>query len=195
MKHKIILLTASLGLVAILPNHANAENWKDALNSVKEKSKGKSLNSLTQKLPANAQAANAIQDIKSGSLTELLVNKVGVTQAQAEGGAGALFQAAKTKMKPESFAELEQSVPGIQSMLAKVPVQPANLGALAGGLSSLKGITGNSSGELLAAAYAFKQQGMSPSMIQQFIPVVVEYVKNNSNGILANTLSSALIGH
>lgn len=193
MNHKIILL-ASLSLVAALPEQANAENWKDALNSVKEQAEGKSLNSLTQNLPTNTNAGNAIQEIKSGSLTELLVNRVGVTQAQAEGGAGALFQAAKAKMKPESFAQLEQSIPGIQSMLATVPTQPSKIGALAGGLSSL-GIAGNSSGELLAAAYAFQQQGMSPSLIQKFIPVVVEYVKSNSNGVLANTLSSALIGH
>lgn len=191
MNKKTLLMAASMAFVATLPGIANAENWKDALNAVKEKTKGQSLNSITQKLQANPQVGTAIQAIKSGSLTELLMTRVGVTQAQAEGGAGAIFQAAKSKMKPDAFAQLEQSVPGMQTLLGAAPAlnQTSGLGSLA----SLAGNAGGNTGTLLAVASVMQQQGLSPSMIQQFVPVVIEYVKSKSGGVLANTLSSALI--
>jgi hypothetical protein len=196
MNKKTLLLAASMAFITTLPGIANAENWKDALNAVKEKTKGQSLNSITQKLQTNPQVGNVAQTIKSGGLTELLMTRVGVTQAQAEGGAGALFQVAKSKMKPDSFAQLEQNVPGMQTLLGAAPAinQASGLGGLAGGLSSLAGNSGGgTTGNLLAAAAAFQLQGMSPAMIQQFVPVVIEYVKSKSGGDLANTLSSALI--
>lgn len=187
MNNKTILLAGSITLITAISGNANAKSWKDVLNTVKEQASAQSLNS--------AASPHATQELKSGSLTDLLIKRVGVTQAQAEGGAGALFQAAKGKMQADSFSQLEQSVPGIQSMLGAAPTasQTSTLGGFAGGLSSLAGSSGGTTGNLLAVASAFQQQGMSPAMIQQFVPVIIEYVKNNSNGALASTLSSALL--
>jgi len=192
MNNKTILLASSITLITAISGNANAKSWKDVLNTVKEQASGQSLNSA-----ANPQVTNVTQELKSGSLTDLLMKRVGVTQAQAEGGAGALFQVAKGKMQTDSFSQLEQSVPGIQSMLGAAPPtasQASTLGGFAGGLSSLTGNSGGTTGNLLAVASAFQQQGMSPAMIQQFVPVIIEYVKSNSNGALASTLSSALLG-
>lgn len=191
-----MLLATSMTFLAVLSNNANAEGWKDMLNTVREQAQGQSLNAITQKSHTAPQVANPTQEMTSGSLTDLLMQRVGVTQSQAEGGAGALFQVAKSKMQAESFTQLEQSVPGMQSMLGAVPAvnQAQGLGGLTAGLSSLSGVSSGNTGSLLAVASAFQQQGMSPAMIQQFVPVVIEYVKNKSGGVLANTLSSALIG-
>lgn len=191
MINKTLLLASSIALITAISGNANAKSWKDVLNAVKEQTNGQSLNSAV-----NPQVTNATQELKSGSLTDLLIKRVGVTQAQAEGGAGALFQAAKVKMQASSFSQLEQSVPGIQSILEAAPTasQTSALGGLAGELSSLTGSSGGTTGNLLAVASAFQQQGMSPAMIQQFVPVIIEYVKSNSNGALASTLSSALLG-
>lgn len=189
MNNKTILLAGSITLVTAISGNANAKSWKDVLNTVKEQASAQSLNS--------AANPHAPQELKSGSLTDLLMKRVGVTQAQAEGGAGALFQVAKGKMQTDSFSQLEQSVPGIQSMLGAAPtaIQTSTLGGFAGELSSLTGSSGGTTtGNLLAVASAFQQQGMSPAMIQQFVPVIIEYVKSNSNGALASTLSSALLG-
>jgi len=191
MNNKTILLAGSITLITAISGNANAKSWKDVLNTVKEQASTQSLNSAV-----TPQVTNATQELKSGSLTDLLIKRVGVTQAQAEGGAGALFQAAKGKMQADSFSQLEQSVPGIQSMLGAAPTasQTSTLGGFAGELSSLTGSSGGTTNNLLAVASAFQQQGMSPVMIQQFVPVIIEYVKSNSNGALASTLSSALLG-
>jgi hypothetical protein len=132
--------------------------------------------------------------VQSGSLTELLMQRTGVTGAQAQGGAGALFQMAKAKLSPDSFGQLEQSVPGMQGMLGAAPALSQQSGLL-GGLSSLAGGSSGSAGTLLSVASSFQQQGMSPAMVQQFIPVVIDYVKAHGNDALVNTLSNALIGH
>jgi len=114
MNNKPILLAGSIALITVISCNANAKDWKDMLNAVKEQANGQSLNSAAQ-LQANPQVKNAAEELKSGSLTDLLMQRVGVTQTQAEGGAGALFQVAKGKMQADSFSQLEQSVPGIQS--------------------------------------------------------------------------------
>lgn len=194
MNNKIMLLAISMAITAAQIDSASAEGWKDALNAVKQQAQGQSLSSTAQPLQTAPQVVNSAQEIKSGSLTltDMLMKQVGVTQAQAEGGAGALFQVAKTKMQPDSFTQLAQSVPGMESMMGAAPDVSQSSGI--GGLSSLAGLAGGNTSSLLAVASSFQQQGMSPAMIQQFVPVVIDYVKSNSGGALANTLSSALLG-
>jgi hypothetical protein len=195
MQQKTILtLCASLALSMALVNNANAVKLKDVLNAVNSNANGQADNA--GKTPQQGQQpVNASQAIQSGSLTELLMQRTGVTQAQAQGGAGALFQIAKNKMKPDAFTQLEQAVPGMQGMLGAVPALSQPSGGLAGRLSSIAGASGGTAGNLIAAVSAFQQQGMSPAMVQQFIPVVIDYIKTHGNDALVNTLSAALIGH
>ncbi len=193
MQQKTMLtLCASLAFSMALANNADAAGWKDVLNAVNNDINGHA-NTAGQTLQQSQQAINAAQAVQSGSLTELLMQRTGVTAAQAQGGAGALFQIAKNKMQANSFAQLEQSVPGIQGMLGAVPALSQQNG-LAGRLSSLAGVSGGTAGNLISVVSAFQQQGMSPAMVQQFIPVVLEYVKARGNSALADTLNAALIG-
>ncbi|MDD5578448.1 MAG: DUF2780 domain-containing protein [Methylobacter sp.] len=55
--------------------------------------------------------------------------------------------------------------------------QPSVLDGLTGRLSSITGASGGTIGSLVSVASAFQQQGMCPAMVQQFIPVMVNYVK------------------
>ncbi len=194
MQQKIILtLCASLAVSMALVDTASAFKLKDVLNEANNRINGQA-NNAGQALQQSQQPVNAAQAVQSGSLTALLMQRTGVTQAQAQGGAGALFQIAKSKMQAGSFAQLEQSVPDMQGMLGTVPALSQQSG-LVGQLSSLAGASGGTAGSLIAAASAFQQQGMSPAMIQKFIPVLVDYVKAHGNDALVNTLSAALIGH
>lgn len=193
MQQKTILtLCASLAFSMAMVNNADAANWKDVLNAVNSNVNGQT-NNAGPALQPGQQAVNAIQPLQSGSLTELLTQRTGVTEAQAQGGAGALFQLARKTMQADSFAQLEQSVPDMPEMLGAVPAQSQQSG-WAGNLSSITGASGGTAGNLLSVVSAFQQQGMSPQMVQQFIPVVIDYVKTRGNDTLANTLSSALIG-
>ena len=194
MQQKIILsLSASLAFSMALVNDAGAAGWKDVLNAVNNDINGHA-NNTGQALQQSQQVVNAAQAVQAGRLTELLMQRTGVTAAQAQGGAGALFQIAKSKMQADSFAQLEQSVPGMQGMLGAAVPALTQQGGLAGRLSSLAGASGGTAGSLISVVSAFQQQGMSPAMVQQFIPVVIEYVKARGNGALVDALNAALIG-
>ncbi len=107
MQQKTILtLCASLAFSVALTNNAEAANWKDVLNAVNNNVNGQP-NTTGQALRQGQQAVNAAQAVQPGSLAELLMQRTGVTGAQAQGGAGALFQVAKTAMPADSFAQLE----------------------------------------------------------------------------------------
>ena len=72
----------------------------------------------------NTEAINNAQKMlesgkqfKTGELTNLLVNRLGVTPQQAAGGAGALLQIAKTRMNPDEFSKLSTQVPDRKSVV------------------------------------------------------------------------------
>jgi len=187
-----VTFCTSLAISMTLVNSADAANWKDVLGAVNSSVNGPA-NHANQTLPGQ-QAVNPTKAVQPGSLAELLMQRTGVTADQAQGGAGALFQVAKSKMQPDAFAQLEQAVPGMNEMLGAVPAQTQPSGGLAGRLSSIAGASGGTAGNLVAVVSAFQQQGMSPAMVQQFVPVVIDYVRAHGNEALLNTLSTALIG-
>lgn len=188
----LLTLCASLAFSIASIGNAVAEDWKSLLNAVNSGVNAQP--HASQVLQQGGQALSAAQSLQqAGNLTELLMQRTGVTQAQAAGGAGALFQIAKNKMQTDAFAQLEQSVPGLQGMLGAVPALTQS-GGLAGRLSALAGKSGGTAGDLISVVSAFQQQGMSPAMVQQFIPVLIEYVKAQGNEALVNSLSAALIG-
>ncbi len=188
----LLTLCASLAFSMASIGNAVAEDWKSLLNAVNS---GVNAQPHTgQVLQQGRQALDTAQTLQqAGNLTELLMQRTGVTQAQAAGGAGALFQIAKNKMQADAFAQLEQSVPGLQGMLGAVPALTQS-GGLAGRLSALAGKSGGTAGDLISVVSSFQQQGMSPAMVQQFIPVMIEYVKAQGNEALVNSLSAAFIG-
>ena len=101
-------------------------------------------------------------------------------------------------MQGAAFAELSNSVPGMQGLLAAAPVASSvgggNLGGIAGGLESLAGNSGGAAGNLVGLASSFQQLGLSPSMVQKFVPLVLQYVQGNGGGSVAGVLQSAIMG-
>lgn len=140
-------------------------------------------------LEAGKTAATGVPTSQT-ALTDILVTQLGVTPQQALGGAGAIFQAAKANMAQQAFANLSQSVPGMSDMLAAAPQisQP-----LPGATSVLGGMSG-SVNTMASLATSFQQLNLSPNMVNQFIPVVVDYVRNTGGTMTANLLQSALTG-
>jgi len=137
-------------------------------------------------IEAGKTAATGVPASKAG-LTNALVSQLGVTQQQALGGAGAIFQVAKAKMAPQAFNNLSQSISGMPEILAAAPQVSQPLP----GAPSVNGV-GGTVHSMASLASSFQQLNLSPSMVNQFIPVVVDYVKNASGPMTANLLQSAL---
>lgn len=162
-------------------------------------------NLTTAASTASSQAAAAASGVKTsaqaaaagaGTLTGALMQQLNVSQAQAQGGAGALLQLAKSRMEAASFNQLTQAVPETKTLLKAAPaVTNASKGlqGLAGDVSALTGVKSNTLTGLSSLVGSFEKLGMSGSMVQQFVPVLVNYVRNSS-GTLATKLLTALTG-
>lgn len=136
---------------------------------------------------ATAATSTANTAANQISLVDILMKQLGVSQEQALGGAGAIFQVAQGNMNPQAFATLSQSIPGMSTLLNAAPATPS----LAGGVSSILG--GNSTlGSMATLAASFQQLNLSPDMVSQFIPIVTNYVSQMSGQATASLLQSAL---
>lgn len=62
----------------------------------------------------------------SGGLVGMLSQKLGVTPAQAQAGAGAIFGYAKQRMSPEQFQKISSYVPGMDQLLGAAPAPAGN---------------------------------------------------------------------
>ncbi len=191
-KINIVLLTSTV----IVSTHVNA-GWLDFLTSGTETATEtvEQTNSTVDTLNKTVQAVESTQQTAQQlSLVDSLVKQLGVSQAQAEGGSGALFQVAKQSMTDTAFNQVSQSVPGMDGLLAAAP-KPQPQSQTANLLTGLANATGNST--LSSAANLvnqFQQLDMSKGMVSQFTPVVVDYVKKNGGEMTANLLQTALAG-
>jgi len=189
-----VLLTIATGLSgAVNAEELSQDSVNTGLTTVQ-----KAVDSTRQTTEAVQTGANAVAGIKSsvmqGSLTDTLVKKLGITSEQAQGGAGALFQLAKGKLDAGQFAELSKAVPEMNSLLNAVPKQSGALSGLAGSVSSALGDSSNTYGNLAGLASTFKTLNLSPDMVDEFVPVVVDYVRTKGGALTADMLQSALYG-
>jgi hypothetical protein len=125
-------------------------------------------------------------------LVDLLSSQLGVTQTQAEGGAGSIFSLAKQNLSTEDFSTVAKAVPGIDKMMDAVPKADKSSGAL-GGLSSMLGGSSGKLGKMASLAGSFEKLGLSSDMIGQFTPIIFNYVKEKGGDYAMKLLKGALL--
>ena len=82
----------------------------------------------------------------------------------------------------------------MDSLLSAAPKQSGALSGLAGGASSVLGEANNPYGNIAGLASTFKVLNLSPDGVDEFVPVVVDYVRAKSGALTADMLQSALYG-
>jgi hypothetical protein len=158
--------------------------------------------------PESVNKGQSFQIVKSGantvagvrpiavqtSLTDTLVKQLGITAEQAQGGAGAIFQVARSELDSGQFTALSKVVPEMNSLLSAAPKQSVASSGLTGNASSALGNRSSPYGNLAGLASAFKELKLTPDMVDQFVPVVIDYVETNGGALTANMLQSTLYG-
>jgi hypothetical protein len=135
--------------------------------------------------------AISAQDV---SLVDLLMQQLGVTQPQAQGGAGALFNSAKQALSPQEFDQVAATVPEMDSLLEAAPKSSGTLNDMMGQGSSLFGGEANKQlGGAMDLANSFSELGLSPEMVNKYVPVVLDYVESKGGETVRNLLASALL--
>jgi uncharacterized protein VcgC/VcgE DUF2780 len=118
-------------------------------------------------------------------LISALSKEIGGSPEQAAGAAGALFSVAKSRLKPDEFAQVEKAVPGMDLMLQAAP--PAGGGAT-GAISQMSG----SASSLAAASAAFSKLGLKADAVTKAVPVVTSFVTKSGGAGVGNLLAGAL---
>lgn len=130
-------------------------------------------------------------------MTELigaLVKQLGVTEGQAEGGAGLLFKLAKDQLGGD-FSKVTQAMPEVQGLIGKAP-ESGGAAKMLGGLASMLGGEGGAAAGKLAGlaslAGGFSNLKLDSGMVAKFVPVVLEFVKSRKGQEIFALLASAL---
>ncbi|MES9969130.1 MAG: DUF2780 domain-containing protein [Candidatus Thiodiazotropha sp.] len=124
------------------------------------------------------------------ALLQSLTGQLGITTEQAAGGAGALFNLAKSRLASEDFSQIAAAVPGMDSLLAAAPAlgeSPSGAGAVASMLGGESGL-----GDLASLASSFSTLGLSTEMISQFTPIVLDYLQQSGGGTVMKLMQGAL---
>ena len=120
----------------------------------------------------------------SNELIGLLMSGAKVSETQAKGGAGALFEMAKEKLSVDDFFKVAAVVPGMDNILAAIPSLAPKRSML--GAAAIK-LSGNA--KVLAI---FKKLGINQSKVALFTPIVISYIENKGGKELGGILTKAL---
>jgi len=124
-------------------------------------------------------------------LLNVLTQRLGVTEDQAKGGAGAIFSMVKEKLATENFAKISEMIPGITDFLGAAP-KSGGLGGAIGGLSSALGGNAEKLGGLASLAGAFKGLGLESNMVGKFIPIIISFVQSKGGDSAKKILEDVL---
>ena len=139
------------------------------------------------------QAAAAKAAAASPELIGALSKEIGATPEQAAGAAGALFGVAKSRLKPDEFAQVASAVPGMTALLNAAPAAGAATGTTgtSGAASALSQVT-KSAGGLASATSAFTKLGLKPELVAKAVPVLTTFVSKSGGANVGSLLAGAL---
>lgn len=124
-------------------------------------------------------------------LLQMLTSQLGITEEQARGGAGLLFNLAKEKLGSNEFNQVANAVPGVEDLISSAPKSRGLMRAL-GGITSSLGIGAGQLGNLSSLAGGFKNLNLDSGMVGKFIPIILSFVQSKGGdtikGILENIL-------
>jgi Protein of unknown function VcgC/VcgE (DUF2780) len=122
-------------------------------------------------------------------LIDSLTKQLGVSGAQAEGGAAVLFKAAKDKLGNEQFAKLLGNLPGLGDLMKKAPSSGGGLGGLLGGIA---GAMGGNAALISTIVGGFGKLGLTTDDAKRFAPVMMQFLRTKVGPDVAATLEKTL---
>ena len=138
-----------------------------------------------------------VGNAQTSDLVGMLTSQLGVSQQQASGGAGSLLSFAKDQMSAGDFDVVSSELPDVDSLIGAAPDTGSSalgsLGALSSGSSLLGGSSGGL-GDMAGVASTFSDLGLSPDMVTQFVPVILEYAQTSGSEQAMQLLQGALTG-
>jgi len=164
--------------------------------------------------PSQATALSAAAKA-SPKLVKELAKELESTPEQAAGAAGVIFGIAKSFLPPEDFAKVAKAVPGMDALLAAVPVDPVGTsGEPALGPTLTTGFASPSAasptpgastpgmtmalpagmGSMIGAIGGLSKLGIKPEMIAKAVPFLSGYLKKHGGEAVGALLGGVFKG-
>ncbi len=124
-------------------------------------------------------------------LLQEIVKQLGVSEEQAKGGTGMIFNLAKNKLGPDEFGRIADIVPGMDNLLSAAP-EPGGIAGAIGNIASAFGQKAGHLGDLAQLASGFKALDLDSGMVGKFIPVILSFVKGKGGDGLGGLLEEVL---
>jgi hypothetical protein len=124
-------------------------------------------------------------------LIDSLTTTLGISAAQAEGGAGVLLKAAKDKLGAAEFDSQLGGVSGLHDLLKKAPASGGG-GGLGGLLGGLAGAMGGNAALISSIVGGFGKLGLRPEDARKFVPVILGYLRTQVGPDVVSNLEKTL---
>lgn len=136
-----------------------------------------------------------LEVILAMSIVDDIMNQLGVSQAQAEGGLGLIFKLAKERLGAD-FSQVTKVVPEANHLIDEAPADeaPADAGAslmgMLGGLANKLGV--GDLGKMVELAAGFKKLGLDMDSVQKFVKVVMTFIESKGGTVVKDLLNKVL---
>jgi len=98
---------------------------------------------------------------------------------------------AKQNLNEKDFSSVAKAVPGIDQMMDAAPKAEGGSSAL-GSIKSMLGSSSKKLGGIASLSSSFEKLGLSSSMVDTFIPIILDYVKKSGGENVMDLLKGAL---
>ena len=125
-------------------------------------------------------------------LIPMLTQGLGVTESQAKGGAGVIFDYVKQKVSAEDFAEVAKALPGVDSLVDLAPKE-SDLSGQIGGLSPTLGGKSDLAGGMTGVAERFGKLGLDAGMVDKYVKIILDFTQSEAGSTVTNIIKGALV--
>ncbi len=123
-------------------------------------------------------------------LVDMLTQRLGVSAAQAEGGAAVLFKAAKEKLGAAEFESQLGGVAGLPELMRKAPASGGGLGGLLGGFAGAA--LGGNAALITTVMQGFGKLGLTTDHAKKFVPVILAFLETRVGPDVVTRLEQTL---
>lgn len=125
-------------------------------------------------------------------LIPLLTQSLGVTESQAKGGAGVIFDYVKQKVSTEEFAQVAKALPGANSLIDLAP-KASELSGQIGGFSPALGAKSDLTGEMAGVVERFVKLGLDAGMVDKYVKTILDFTQSEAGSTVTNIIKGALM--
>jgi len=126
-------------------------------------------------------------------LVQQLAAGAGVSEQQAQGGAGLLLGLVKKQLSSGDFAQVAGALPEAQGLIDAAPGgDGGGLGGMLGGLAASLG--GAELGNLASLASGFSKLDMDAGMIGKFVPILLSFLQAKGGDGVASLVGKVFQG-